>query len=81
LRAWPLACFQRYNTAGRRLSFLDVTRRKKIMFARVVSFLRSFQMHPIREVQLAYLNGAANRIDLENRQRQVERGLFGHFDG
>ncbi|MCU0802731.1 MAG: hypothetical protein MUD11_13350 [Rhodobacteraceae bacterium] len=51
------------------------------MFARFVAFLRSFQMHPIREVQLAYLNGAANRVDLENRQRQVERGLFGHFDG
>ncbi|MFM2391854.1 MAG: hypothetical protein RLZZ437_3409 [Pseudomonadota bacterium] len=51
------------------------------MFARLKAFLRSFEMHPVREVQLAYLNGAANRVDLEFRQRQVERGLFGHFDG
>jgi hypothetical protein len=81
LHAWRLLQFRRYNAAAQRLSFLDVARRKKTMFARFVAFLRSFQMHPIREVQLAYLNGAANRVDLENRQRQVERGLFGHFDG
>lgn len=50
------------------------------MFARLRSFLRSFEMHPAREVQMAYLNGAVSRADLEFRQRQVERGLFGHFD-
>ncbi len=50
------------------------------MFTRLILFLRSYEMHPAREVQMAYLNGAANRVDLEFRQRQVERGLFGHFD-
>jgi hypothetical protein len=63
------------------LIFLSHHWKEKIMFARLKAFLRSFEMHPVREVQLAYLNGAANRVDLEFRQRQVERGLFGHFDG
>ncbi|MCX8509631.1 MAG: hypothetical protein ORN49_12280 [Rhodobacteraceae bacterium] len=29
------------------------------------------------ECELAYLNGAANLYDLEQRQIQIERGLFG----
>jgi hypothetical protein len=50
------------------------------MFARIKSVLRSFALPSVRELERDYLNGAANRVDLEFRQRQVERGLFGHFD-
>lgn len=50
------------------------------MFARIKSFLHQFELPSVRDLQREYLNGAANRVDLEFRQRQVERGLFGHFD-
>jgi hypothetical protein len=73
--------FRRYYAAVQHLSFDHRKKRKTSMFPRLVAFLRSFEMHPVREVQFAYLNGAANRVDLEFRQWQVERGLFGHFDG
>ncbi len=34
------------------------------------------------EIELAYLNSAASLYDLEQRQAQIERGLFrGHTNG
>ena len=31
------------------------------------------------EAELAYLNGAASRIDLEMREREISRGRFRHI--
>ena len=49
------------------------------MFERVRSFIRAFHIPTPEELEREYLNGAANRIDLEFRQRQVDRGMFRNF--
>jgi len=49
------------------------------MFERVRSFIRAFHIPTAAELEREYLNGAANRVDLEFRQRQVERGMFRNF--
>ena len=38
--------------------------------------LRAFRVPSIDEVELDYLNGAYDRVNLEYRQRQIEHGLF-----
>ncbi|MEZ5755045.1 MAG: DUF3563 domain-containing protein [Paracoccaceae bacterium] len=50
------------------------------MFDRVKSFIRSFHIPTSAELERDYLNGAANRVDLEFRQRQIDRGMFRRFD-
>jgi hypothetical protein len=52
---------------------------KKTMFERVKSFIRTFHIPTAEELEREYLNGAANRIDLEFRQRQIDRGMFRNF--
>lgn len=46
------------------------------MFENVRSFFRAFHIPTAAELEREYLNGAANRVDLEFRQRQVDRGMF-----
>ncbi len=50
------------------------------MFERVKNFFQVFHIPSSAELERDYLNGAANRVDLEFRQRQVERGMFRRFD-
>jgi hypothetical protein len=46
------------------------------MFESVKSFVRSFRIPSVEELELAYLNASISRVDLENRQRQIQGGLF-----
>jgi hypothetical protein len=46
------------------------------MFEQVKKFVRAFHLPSVEELEREYLNGAANRVDLEFRQRQVDRGMF-----
>lgn len=40
---------------------------------------RALRIPSVEERETAYLNGAIDRIDLEYRQRQIDRGLFRKF--
>ena len=46
------------------------------MFEPIKKFARAFRAPTAQEREIAYLNGSHDRIDLEYRQRQVDRGLF-----
>lgn len=46
------------------------------MFEPIRKFARSLRAPTVQEREMAYLNGSNDRIDLEYRQRQVDRGLF-----
>lgn len=46
------------------------------MFGPMKKIARAFRGQSIEERELAYLNGSIDRIDLESRQRQIDRGLF-----
>ncbi|ESW60736.1 MAG: hypothetical protein Q27BPR15_10240 [Rhodobacter sp. CACIA14H1] len=69
----------RFNAAMRHPIFRASAERKNAMFERVKSFIRAFHIPTAAELEREYLNGAANRVDLEFRQRQVERGMFRNF--
>jgi hypothetical protein len=51
-------------------------RRGNQMFAPIKKFARALRAPSAEDRELAYLNGSFDRIDLEYRQRQVDRGLF-----
>lgn len=46
------------------------------MFKQIKNFARGFRIPTAEERENAYLNGAIDRIDLEYRQRQIDRGMF-----
>jgi len=46
------------------------------MFEPIKKMARAFRAPTTHEREMAYLNGSHDRIDLEFRQRQVDRGLF-----
>lgn len=46
------------------------------MFTPIKKIARALRAPTIEEREMAYLNGSHDRIDLEYRQRQVDRGLF-----
>lgn len=46
------------------------------MFASVKKFVSAFRIPSRNEMERAYLDSAFDRVDLENRQRQIDRGLF-----
>lgn len=46
------------------------------MFEQVKNFVRAFRIPSREELERAYLNGAVDRVDLEFRQRQIDRGMF-----
>lgn len=46
------------------------------MFGPVKKIARALRGQSIQERELAYLNGAIDRVDLEYRQRQIDRGMF-----
>ncbi|MET3854109.1 MULTISPECIES: DUF3563 family protein [unclassified Rhizobium] len=46
------------------------------MFGPIKKIARALRAPNAQEREMAYLNGSYDRIDLEYRQRQVDRGLF-----
>jgi hypothetical protein len=46
------------------------------MFAPIKKIARALRAPTTQEREMAYLNSSYDRIDLEYRQRQVDRGLF-----
>ncbi|MCJ8519107.1 DUF3563 domain-containing protein [Pseudorhizobium tarimense] len=46
------------------------------MFGPVRKIARALRGPSIEDRELAYLNGAVDRVDLEYRQRQIDRGMF-----
>ncbi|MDX3927357.1 MAG: DUF3563 family protein [Shinella sp.] len=46
------------------------------MFKQLKKITRGLRGLSIEERETAYLNGSIDRIDLEYRQRQIDRGLF-----
>jgi hypothetical protein len=46
------------------------------MFGYVSKFASKFRGPSTEDREMAYLNAAADRIDLEYRQRQIDRGMF-----
>ncbi|WP_082366691.1 DUF3563 family protein [Ensifer adhaerens] len=46
------------------------------MFNQLRKITRALRVATQEERELAYLNGSVDRIDLEYRQRQIDRGLF-----
>jgi Protein of unknown function (DUF3563). len=46
------------------------------MFGPVKKIARALRGQSIEERELAYLNSAVDRVDLEYRQRQIDRGMF-----
>ena len=46
------------------------------MFKQIKTFARALRVANTDEREMAYLNDAIDRVDLEYRQRQVDRGLF-----
>lgn len=46
------------------------------MFAPVRKLARAFRAVSVQEREMAYLNEAKDRIDLEYRMRQIDRGMF-----
>lgn len=46
------------------------------MFKQLKNITRALRVPSVEEREMNYLNGSLDRIDLEYRQRQVDRGLF-----
>ncbi|MDE1159238.1 MAG: DUF3563 family protein [Neorhizobium sp.] len=46
------------------------------MFTSVRKFARALRVPTVQDREMAYLNEANDRIDLEYRMRQVDRGIF-----
>ncbi|MEK1930600.1 DUF3563 family protein [Rhizobium sp. CF097] len=46
------------------------------MFKQLKKITRALRVPSAEEREMNYLNGSLDRIDLEYRQRQVDRGLF-----
>ncbi|WP_416796030.1 DUF3563 family protein [Ciceribacter azotifigens] len=46
------------------------------MFAPIRRLARALHVPSIAEREAAYLNGSLDLVDLEYRQRQIDRGLF-----
>ncbi|OJU01318.1 MAG: DUF3563 domain-containing protein [Rhizobium sp. 63-7] len=46
------------------------------MFGQIKKIARALRVPSVEEREMAYLNAAGDRVDLEYRQRQVDRGLF-----
>ena len=46
------------------------------MLKHLKNFTRALRLPTTADREAAYLNGSVDRIDLEYRQRQIDRGLF-----
>lgn len=46
------------------------------MFASLQSLVRQLRVPSVEELELSYLEGSYDRVNLEYRQREIDRGLF-----
>jgi hypothetical protein len=46
------------------------------MFGYVSKFASKLRGPSVEDRELAYLNASTDRVDLEYRQRQIDRGMF-----
>ena len=46
------------------------------MFGPIRKFANALRGPSTQEREMAYLNGSRDRVDLEYRQREIDRGLF-----
>lgn len=46
------------------------------MFGSVRKFARALRAPSLQDREMAYLNNAQDRFDLEYRMREIDRGLF-----
>ncbi|CAH0340144.1 MULTISPECIES: DUF3563 family protein [unclassified Rhizobium] len=46
------------------------------MFAPIRKFARALRVPTVAEREMNYLNGARDLVDLEYRQREIDRGAF-----
>ena len=46
------------------------------MFGQFKKIARALRNPSVEDRELAYLNGSNDRLDLEYRQRQIDRGMF-----
>ena len=63
----------------RRLNYLqrrEVNERRFTMFKQLKKITNALRVPSVEDRELSYLNGSLDRIDLEYRQRQIDRGLF-----
>jgi hypothetical protein len=63
----------------RRLNYLqrrEVNERRFTMFKQLKKITNALRVPSVEDRELNYLNGSLDRIDLEYRQRQIDRGLF-----
>jgi hypothetical protein len=51
-------------------------KKETTMFERFKSALRALRPPSYEELERAYLEQSVSRIDLERREREIERGLF-----
>ncbi len=54
----------------------EVNETRFTMFKQLKKITGALRAPSMEERELNYLNGSVDRIDLEYRQRQVDRGLF-----
>ncbi len=54
----------------------EVNEKRFTMFKQLKKFTGALRGPSVEERELSYLNGSVDRIDLEYRQRQIDRGLF-----
>jgi hypothetical protein len=47
------------------------------MFGQIKKMASALKAPSLRDRQIAYLNEASDRFDLEYRERQLDRGTFG----
>lgn len=54
----------------------EVNEKRFTMFKQLKKITGALRAPSVEEREMNYLNGSLDRIDLEYRQRQVDRGLF-----
>lgn len=54
----------------------EVNERRFTMFKQLKKITNALRVPSVEDRELSYLNGSLDRIDLEYRQRQIDRGLF-----
>ncbi len=54
----------------------EVNERRFTMFKQLKKITNALRVPSVADREMNYLNGSLDRIDLEYRQRQIDRGLF-----
>lgn len=54
----------------------EVNKKRFTMFKQLKKITNALRVPSVEDRELNYLNGSLDRIDLEYRQRQIDRGLF-----